>query len=170
MRVKIWMAAWIGLFLLCGVAGAEFYKWVDRDGGIHFSDERPDGMESVGEVETLPAQTNRTRPAKDSADDDPLRANDAHGEDREFDKPKRHRPPEVELYTTSWCGYCGKARTYFWIRGIPFKEYDIEKDRRAARRKKELDPRGGVPFAVINGQPIHGFSPAAYTRALKHTP
>jgi hypothetical protein len=52
-------------------------------------------------------------------------------------------------------------------RGIPFTAYDIEKDAWAARRKGELDTRGGVPFAVINGQKIHGFSPEAYERALE---
>ena len=80
-----------------------------------------------------------------------------------------YQTPEVELYTTSWCGYCGKARDYFRSRGIPFREYDIERDQSAARRKSKLDPRRGVPFAVVNGQPIHGYSPTAYARALELT-
>ena len=76
--------------------------------------------------------------------------------------------PKVELYTTSWCPYCKKAANFFRSRGIPFKEYDIEKDKAAARRKKQLDKKGsGVPFAMINGKPIHGFSEAAYENALK---
>jgi hypothetical protein len=46
-------------------------------------------------------------------------------------------------------------------------EYDIEKDKSAAKRKKLLDTRnGGVPFAIINEQRIQGFSEAAYARAL----
>jgi glutaredoxin len=73
----------------------------------------------------------------------------------------------VELYVTSWCPYCHKAIHYFRSRGIPFTAYDIEKDASAAQRKTRLDDRKGVPFAVVNGQKIHGFSPSAYERALE---
>ncbi len=75
--------------------------------------------------------------------------------------------PKVELYVTNWCPYCKQAAQYLRSRGIPFTSYDIEKDELAAQRKKRLDKRGGVPFAVINGQKIQGFSPEAYERALK---
>lgn len=74
--------------------------------------------------------------------------------------------PKVELYITDWCPYCQKAMKFFQMRGIPFTAYDIEKDRDAARRKNELDSRRGVPFAVINGRQVHGFSEQAYQRAL----
>ncbi len=77
--------------------------------------------------------------------------------------------PEVELYTTSWCRYCEKAREFFRSRNIPFTEYDIEKDKSAGRRKQKLDPAGGVPFAMVNGQAIRGFSETAYARALEGT-
>ena len=42
-----------------------------------------------------------------------------------------------------------------------------EKDRAAAARKRELDPKRGVPFAIINGRLIHGYSESAYERALR---
>jgi len=74
---------------------------------------------------------------------------------------------QVELYVTSWCPYCKQAIQFFRSRGIPFTVYDIEKDKGAAQRKNRLDSRGGVPFAVINGQAIHGFSAEAYERALE---
>ena len=48
----------------------------------------------------------------------------------------------------------------------PTAPYDIEKDKQAARRKNRLTGESGVPFAMINGQPVHGFSPGAYERAL----
>ena len=74
--------------------------------------------------------------------------------------------PKVELYTTSWCPYCQKARDFFRSRGIPFTEYDIEKDKSAAARKNRLDKKKGVPFVVINGRGLHGWSAAAYEQAL----
>ena len=73
---------------------------------------------------------------------------------------------EVELYVTSWCPYCKKAKHYFQSRGIAFTAYDIEKDSEAAARKKELDGEKGVPFAVINGVSIRGYSPEQYDSAL----
>jgi len=75
--------------------------------------------------------------------------------------------PSVELYSTSWCGYCQKARTFFRERGISFVEYDIEKDRQAALRKQQLDSGRGVPFAVINGHKISGYSERLYLQALE---
>jgi glutaredoxin len=74
--------------------------------------------------------------------------------------------PKVELYITDWCPYCQRAIKFFQARGIPVAIYDIEKDRKAASRKNELDSRRGVPFAVINGKKIHGFSEQMYQRAL----
>ena len=75
--------------------------------------------------------------------------------------------PNVELYSTSWCGYCQKARVLFRQKGIRFVEYDIEKDREAANRKRQLDSKNGVPFAVINGHGIHGYSETLYIQALE---
>lgn len=73
----------------------------------------------------------------------------------------------VELYVTSWCPYCKKAITYFKERGISITVYDIEKDPDAAARKKEMDTSGGgVPFAVINGYYVSGYSPSYYERVL----
>lgn len=77
------------------------------------------------------------------------------------------RKNKVELYVTSWCPYCKKAIRYFQSRGIAYQAYDIEKDKQAAARKQQLDNRGGVPFAVINGKRIHGYSPERYGQALK---
>lgn len=70
------------------------------------------------------------------------------------------------LYTTSWRPYCKKAKAFFDARGIPYTEYDVEKDREAARRKTELGG-SGVPFAVVNGERVSGFSPAQYKAAMK---
>lgn len=75
--------------------------------------------------------------------------------------------PRVDLYVTSWCPYCHKAQAFFAARNIAVSLYDIEKDPRAAARKQQLDPRQGVPFAVVNGQAIHGYAPERYEQALQ---
>jgi glutaredoxin len=78
-----------------------------------------------------------------------------------------HVGANVELYTTSWCSYCRRAREFFRSRSIAFTEYDVEKDREAAVHKHDLSGWSGVPVAVINGQVIRGFSKSMYQKALK---
>lgn len=75
----------------------------------------------------------------------------------------KHR---VELYVTDWCPWCKKAEAFFRKRGIEVTIYDVESDRQAAQRKAQLDSQRGVPFAVIDGTPIHGFSESLYRQAL----
>ena len=54
--------------------------------------------------------------------------------------------------------------------GIAFKTYDIEKDKVAALRKRRFDPHRGVPFVLINGRGVYGYSERAYEQALKVNP
>lgn len=55
---------------------------------------------------------------------------------------------------------------FFLFPEISFADYDIEKNKEAAESKNRLDTGSGVPFAIINGRKISGFSPADYEKAL----
>ncbi len=70
---------------------------------------------------------------------------------------------EVTLYATSWCGYCKKARAYMARNGIQYREYDIEKDRFANARYKQLGGRG-IPFLIKGDEIVRGFNTASYDR------
>ena len=151
-------------------AGADLFKWTDPKGVIHISDHSPQNKEVKGPVESL--SINKEGPGPKSP---------PHTETQSrFDKPaqtantdkelKQPKTPRVEIYTTSWCPYCRQARGFFQSRGISFTEYDIERDKNAALRLKEMNPRKGVPLAIINGQRVLGFSEASYKKALKETP
>jgi glutaredoxin len=72
----------------------------------------------------------------------------------------------VEIYITSWCPYCAQAIKFLQDNGIPYVAYDIEKDSEAAKRKERLSQQRGVPFAIINGKKIYGFSEQTYSKAL----
>ncbi len=72
----------------------------------------------------------------------------------------------VEIYITDWCPYCAQAVKFFQANQIRYVAYDIEKDREAAERYKKLSGRRGVPFAIIKGKKIHGFSEQTYSKAL----
>jgi len=153
-----------------GVAYGEIYKWVDNNGVVHFGDVPPQTTGTSSKVESLPA-TQRTAPTPQVT---PAEERKPQTVKR---PPKQTLPQEeatpavveasVEMFATSWCGYCRKAREFFQARGIPFVEYDIEADAAAAQRKQEIYPSPGVPLVVINGKPIQGFSPQAYEQALR---
>ncbi len=141
-----------GLTLMTGAVSAEIYKYVDADGKIHFTDAPPSGsraeemrLQSMNSIESGAAS--RSHPA--------LRSN------ADIDSPK------VELFVTSWCGYCKKAEAYLRKKGVAFTIYDIEKDLQAAKRKDSLTSKRGVPFALIGAQKLTGFSEASYAQALQ---
>ena len=149
------------LLLLTSAAGAgSIYKWVDDQGVTHYSDQGPEADRVEGVVETRQG-------AAGSPLSPPLTTETAQPSETQQPPAARERKDvTVEIDTTSWCRYCRDAKNYFRSRGIVFQEYDIEKDRKAARRHKRYNPRGGVPVTVINGRPIVGFSPAAFSQAL----
>jgi len=74
---------------------------------------------------------------------------------------------QIDLYVTSWCPYCKKAETYLDQQGLEYQKYDIENDKEAAQRMYRLAGSGGVPFAIINGVAIKGWSKEAYAAALE---
>jgi len=171
--MKILLALLMTWMMACNVAGtarAEIYKWVDEKGIIHFGDIPPQQAIPSIKVESVPIESHpasdpkHTQPAvQPNKPLVPLISPSA--------KPApEYEETEVELYTTSWCGYCRQAREFFHARRIPFTEYNIEIDEEAARRKQEIDPRPGIPLAVINGQIILGFSKTAYEQALVSRP
>ena len=66
----------------------------------------------------------------------------------------------VELYMTSWCGYCKKMVRFLNEKGIPYTAYDIEKDSAAARTYREMGGNG-VPVVRVGSHVIHGYNPEA---------
>ncbi len=79
------------------------------------------------------------------------------------------KQPDIELFVTQWCTYCNMARAYLDQKGVDYVVHDLENDPDAVRRKLVLDNGGlGVPFALIYGVPVRGFSEIAYDRALQH--
>ena len=156
-------------YLVVSSAGADMYKWVDDKGVIHFSDQPPAPRQVPSQMETIPTVTSRPAPAPATSATpatEPLIDEKPKTMERKAPPPKKQKPSEVVLYVTSWCKYCKKAKEFLRSRNIAFTVYDIEKDQQAARRRKELDSRSGVPLAIINGQILLGFSEASYTQAL----
>lgn len=78
---------------------------------------------------------------------------------------------DVIVYSTSWCGYCKKAKAFLRNKNVAFTEKDIEADSSAneeMRRKcyaKGIRP-GGVPIIDIDGTLIAGYDESSMQAAL----
>lgn len=72
---------------------------------------------------------------------------------------------DVILYGVSWCPHCQHARQYFKVKGINFKDYDVEE---SAQYRKEFEKLGGdgYPLIFINGTRIDGFDKEEVEKAL----
>ena len=171
MKIYGFLLAFFVAVLFMGTSSAEIYKWVDENGVVHFSDSP---TESVSESST---EAEDSSPNPNPEDTSPPTAENRNIIlDPDFFKPlDESRPdpvnldaPTVEIYETSWCGYCKKAKRFFRLRGIKFKAYNIERDAGAARRMMSLTNRRAVPFVVINGHAIQGYSERAYELALRN--
>lgn len=145
---------------------ADMYKWVDENGVVHFSDAPPDDADN-SDIETLPTYTTQKNNGYPRENNSVENIDNRSNPTDTVQKNPWVKKPKVELYTTSWCPWCKKAKAFFRSRGIAFVEYDIEKDKAAARRKAQIDRQTGVPFAVINGKGINGYNEKAYNDALR---
>ena len=154
-----------------GTASAEIYKWVDDEGVIHFSDSGPQDVSKINDPEEKPSAE------PENQDNTPSEVDNQNGGlspdffdilDESTEEAQVNEAPTVEIYVTSWCAYCNAAKRFFRSRGIGFAVYDIEKDKSAARRMRAMTNKRAVPFVVINGYGIQGYSEQAYELALQN--
>lgn len=66
---------------------------------------------------------------------------------------------QIDMYATPSCGVCRQAREYMQDNGIAFTEHNIEEDKDADRRVRELDPERTTPTFEIDDLVFVGFSP-----------
>jgi mycoredoxin len=76
----------------------------------------------------------------------------------------------VEMYTTDWCVACRKARTFLDRLGVPYRDYDIDRDPVARERKRVKDPRCGLPVIEVDGKVLCGFDTRELRAALQLAP
>ena len=65
--------------------------------------------------------------------------------------------PEITMYTTSWCGYCVRAKVLLDSVGLPYEEINLDDDPRFRQRLFDLTGGWTVPQIVIDGIPIGGY-------------
>lgn len=65
---------------------------------------------------------------------------------------------KIELYTTTYCPFCTRAKNLLKSKGVAFEEIDVTDDDEL--REKMIEMSGGrrtVPEIFINGKIIGGF-------------
>ena len=170
MKVNVYILAFLTLLLTMGTTSAEIYKWVDEEGVVHFSDSGPQDVSEINDPEEKPSAVPEHRENIPSETDNHkvgLPSDFFDILDESSEEADISDDPTVEIYVTSWCTYCNAAKKFFRSRGIEFSVYDIEKNKSAARRMRAMTNKRAVPFVVINGYGIQGYSEQAYKLALQ---
>ena len=63
----------------------------------------------------------------------------------------------VQLFTTSWCPYCNRAKALLKQRGVTdYEDIDLDAQPQERDRMMKLSGRTSVPQIFINGQHIGG--------------
>ena len=66
--------------------------------------------------------------------------------------------PVVEIFVTSWCGYCKMMEQVLDKKGIAYTTHDVEKDDNAAKTFRKLHGRG-VPLVRVGSKVVYGYDP-----------
>jgi glutaredoxin len=148
------MKAWLAIVLLAaslGVAAESMYRWVDKDGRVHYSDKPPAAGES-NKVETKKSVTLGVAAPEPSA----LMRQAA------TDYP-------VTLYTQTTCGDpCDSGRNHLKQRGIPFTEKTLatQEDADALRAVVGGKEKLTVPVMQVGRKTVTGYSSSQWESLL----
>lgn len=145
------------LLLSCSLALAEMYQWVDEKGVVTFKDTPPPSSKKRKKVKVYSDNDFAPAPPSQPAAAGKSGTTKAGSSSQAASNKSSRFSGTVELYVTSWCGYCKKAESYLKSNGIPYVAYDIEKDSAADKRHKELGGRG-VPLIIIGSNRMNGYS------------
>ena len=62
------------------------------------------------------------------------------------------------MYTTTWCGYCVRAKALLEARGLEYEEISLDDDPAFRQRLLDLTGSWTVPQILIDGRPIGGYT------------
>lgn len=147
--VRVCLILLASLCILAPAVNADIYRWVDENGKVHFSDEKPEKVQT----EQVDIQINSFE-GMNISDSDFLEA-------RERQKAEARKSPNVVMYSATWCGYCRKARNYFNQQGISFREYDIENSSKGRRDYAKMNGTG-VPIIFVGKKRMQGFRAGSF--------
>ena len=129
-------------------AQTNVYRWVDKDGKVHFSDSPPpaDVKESTskrmgGGIAADPQMPFATQEAM-------------------------KRNPATLFVSTDCGGLCDSGRALLAKRGIPYSERNAQTDKAAAEEVKQRTGGLQVPVLLLGEKPVKGFDESLWNTAL----
>lgn len=156
---RLLFLCFVGVLGISFAGHAETYMYTDDQGTLHFVDEPG----SIPKKYRKNARTMDDLPALNITEAPKSTYRPRPSEPERPRKEEARAGGQVEVFVTSWCGYCKKTLRYLNEKGIAYTAYDIEKDPQAGRRFQELGG-GGVPLVLIGANRIRGFNPRAIDR------
>jgi glutaredoxin 3 len=64
----------------------------------------------------------------------------------------------IQMYTTTWCGYCVRAKALLDSRGFDYEEIHLDDDAGFRARLHDLTGGSTVPQILIDGSVIGGYT------------
>ena len=66
--------------------------------------------------------------------------------------------PRIRMYSTTWCGYCIRAKALLERRGLEYEEIVMDHDPEFRQKMLELTGHWTVPQIFIDDVPIGGYT------------
>jgi len=133
--------------LVAASASGQAYRWVDKDGRVHYT---------------------QTPPPPDAKDVQrkKLGGNVADSSNLPYATQRAAQNFPVTLYTSPDCGApCDSARSSLVNRGVPFKEISVV-DQKSVEDLKKVSGKIQLPALVVGSEVQSGFLEGAYKSAL----
>lgn len=127
-------------------ASAQVYKWTDSTGKVHYGDQAP--PEAKAAQVKVDAVTSY---------DGPPQVDNWVGIIRGESPRARPDPKTLTMYSTTWCGFCKKARAYLAENKIAYREIDIEASKPNHEQFKAYGGKG-VPMFILGERRLRGFN------------
>jgi glutaredoxin len=130
------------------LAQSSVYKWVDKDGKVHYSSEPPPSDA---------ANVSQKRMGGGGADEGQL----------PFATQQAMKTSPVTLYVSNNCGdLCSDGRTLLQNRGIPYSERNAETNPEDTEKLRALIGSLQVPLLTVGDQKVKGFNESSWHSAL----
>jgi glutaredoxin len=141
--MRIHLLVTVILLAACANASGQAYRWVDKDGKVHYTQEPPPpGAKGVQK------KTFRQGPAETSS--------------LPYATQVAARTSPVSLYTAPDCGDpCDRARALLVKRTVPFREVGVLSQNEVDELKR-LSGKSDIPLLVVGAQVQSGFQEGAY--------
>ena len=136
------------MFLLGAGAQADMYRWVDKDGKVHYGDRLPP-----------PSETKKVEEKK-------FGGNLIQGGNLPYATQQAVKNFPVTLYTGDCGEYCTKAKAFLAKRGIPYSERQPGKNPADTELFKKISTENLVPVLQVGSTNLKGYEESMWAAAL----